>query len=655
MYNLPVPANQVMVPWSNLSMQYAPFVPQSIRTDPALMNLVPAISAYCCFQIQRAVQEQPQNPLRIFMYNMCAPNSWQNPESEACIAMAVDFLWAAVINGMYPTPEQGLNDACDKVIAMVRSAYLLKYQQLEQFCDPQLAYNAKLLLPKFQEAVALITNTKARLTQVAVGQQPVYGQAMVPTGYGVQQQQRPYQGGGGFNWQAQLNTQSTAMPTGGAVFTGGQAVPVSSGQGGKFGSGGRYDQTVVRQPVLVPQEPTQEVHVKVETQAAAAATPAVDEQLIPLEQVKWSPSENYPHPPAYNPEAYAMFVRIAADGSMEPVIKKKEELPVDFTRHQVGTFGARPKNLDLKGRADQLERIQSGVQQINDQDTPKPAEGAEPVVLPFNSLIRPDPLSEVSNEAAWMVAELERLTKRVDERIPDIYRVHGQIYQAIVGTQNETAYVRGFGACDTFIELREKLNASVNRVSGALWSAVNHRMTRALNRTIKENLSIPGLRIDSFVEDIEDLIKLVESRYGEVVLGALTKHQAALIRRTLGSFGDEEATEEAAAYMQGDEFQGEGAPKVTFIVSNVSFTLLNCWSYELNLQLQPKTSSVVIETFTPMVYQLVKGLFEAQSTLEFESAHGEFDTHLIKTLDGRVLEAQRGFLNDEYFVLTLVE
>lgn len=662
---LPFPPNQVMWPWINISLQNPPYLPTTVRpVDPGMLQLVPFVAAICAFETQKAAQEQPGNPLRVFMFNIVGQNNFANAEFEALVAATMDYLWLGLMAGRFPNMpiEQAAQLASMQMIEMIRSAYIAKFPALEQFCDPQLLQNARGLLQAFQQSASEINAAKQRAGVMASGTMPVsVGYGGMGMNYGNPGIHRAY-GGGGSNWQASLNVASTTVqPGSGSMFNNvNRPAPTTGSAAGVSTS--RYDQeNPLRQPfqarAATPQPAQEEQTVQVPVQPEPAAEP-----LIPMKDVKWRPSENFPYLPAYNPDRHVVFLKMLADGTFEPVIKNKEEV-MDYERHAVATFGPKPRNLDLSKTPETLERIEQGIAQINRQEPPEVVEGDKEVVLPFTQMIRADTgaegednvLREVSSEAVWLVAGLARLVTHVNGQVPDIYRVHAKLYEPIVGQTNETPQLRNMAACETFIELREKLNASVNRISAGLWTAVNNRMTRAVNRAIKQNLSLPGLAMTHYADDIEDMLALIKNRYGETVSEALLKRQADVIRRTLGVFSDEEAEQETSQFLPSEDLHSERCPKITYVASNVSFTFLNCRSHELQLELAPKTSAAVIRSYTPMVHELLRGIFESTTTKVFETEHGEFDTHLIRTTDGRVLEAQRGFLNEDYYVLTLID
>lgn len=676
---MPVNPMAPMWPWMGISLNNPPFVPLVQPIDPNLMPLVPVVAAVAAFEIQKAAQDPNTNPLRIFMYNMQAANQFRNQEFEAFVQACMDFLWCNLANQRYATAEQGAQDTTMKMIELARGMYVQRYPALEQTLtyDRNLITAARELSQQFQAVNSEIAMTKQRF---GLGQQPVYGGYQAPAGY---QNPGGYQAGGyptpqrtwGASWQTQVSAAATGIgaSAAGGFFNnrhGASATAAAAAPAGSSLHVGRYDQRQVNQPSFSSQAAPAP---NGSATAGAATVPITDslptagggetkssEGLLPLEKVTWIPSEDYPHPPAYNPELYVAFVRINEQGQMAPVIERKEDV-VDFQAHALNTFGTKPKSLDLSKTADALERVQHGIEQINDQDSPVEGEQAAESVK-FNELIRPEVdqdgkdvlLRELSPAAVWMMTALERLTTQVDGHIPDVFRSHAKLYEAVVGESNETGFVRSFAACESFIELREKLNNSVNKISAELWMVVNRRMTEVVNRALRQNLSLQT-KIGNFVEDIEDLQKLLRSRYGDLVADALAKHEAELIQMTLGTFDDEEAAAELEPFLPPEGNFPEGVvPKATFVVSNASFTFLNCRSHELNIQLH-KVGAAVTPGTAPLLFELLLGIFDAPSTKAFVEEHGKFATHLIRTVDGRVLEAQRGYIGAEYFTLTLVE
>lgn len=667
---LPVDPSRPMHNYLMLQANNPPFCPNPavVTPDLQLQQYVPAIAALCAIEVQGAAQQQPQNPLRMFMFNLLAQNNYANQEFEKLVIAATEFFWLNVVKGTYGQyPDAKLPEAVAQMVEMVRAVYMQTFPALQPLCDPNLQHNAAGLITTFAQTASEINAWKQRM---GYGGQPVYGAAQ--GGYGQPQQptygqpnvQPPFQGrtyGTPVNaWQTQGGVPAgAAMPPGQQLF-GQQRMVQPPGVGAGPVDTSRYDRDVVRQPF----QPRQEAPAPSPTPAPPAPAPVQEEteQLLTLAKIKWVPTESFPYIPAYNPAVDQLFFRALPTGGFKPILIPRKD-PVDYDRHAISsTFGPRPRGADPTKSIEALERITKGLEQVNQQPSTAPAEGeAEEVEIPFTLVVRADEEDgvvwtprEASPGPVYLIGELERLGKIVDDRPVDIYRLHAKLYDPVVGEADETHWVDNFGECETLVTLRNKLVAAASEISPSLYQTVNRRMTQAINRAIRLNLSIPVLKIDSFADDLDDLLKALERR-GELILGSFMRQQKSLIQRQLITLPEDEANEEETQFVNPKRFSGE-PPKITFVTSNVTVTLLNCRSHELNVELAPDGLGTGLQRDNmPLLYALVKDIFDAETTKQFVEKYGEFDRHLIRTLDGRVIEANRGWLDDDYFVLTLVE
>lgn len=669
---LPVDPRVPMHNYLMLQANNPPFCPNpaSVTPDPQLQPYVPTIAGLAAMEVQGAAQQQPHNPLRMFMFNLLAQNNYANPEFEKLVAACTDFFWLNTVKGLYGQyPDAKLPEAVAQMTEMVRSVYLQTFPALQQFVDQALAHNASGLITMFGQIASEIQMWKQRVTQPGYGQvqQGGYGQP----NYGQPNVQPPFQGrtygtpmG---SWQPQGQV---ALPPGQQLF--GAQRPIVPNSGGVDTS--RFDRPVARQPfvpVKTGPEPAPAAALPAPTPAPSPAPQAETEQLLTVQQIKWLPTEECPYIPAYDPAIDQLWFRPLASGGFKPVVTTRKE-PLDYERHAISsTFGPRPRGMDPAKAAEALERVSKGVEQIN-QQTPTPEQASESVEeevqLPFTQLIRPDLYidpkdsskvtimtpRETTVAAVFLTAEIERLGRNIEGRPADIYRVHARLYDPVVGEADESHWVDTFGECETLAELRDKMVAAASEITPALYQTANRRMTQAINRAIRLNLSIPVLAIDSFVDDLDDLVKALERR-GELILGSFTRKQRSLIQHQFGTLSDEEAAAESDCFVNPDEFDSV-VPQITYLASNVTVNLLSCRAHELNVELAPGGIGTALQkSLTPMLYALVRGIFEAPTTKEFEENNGTFDRHFIRTVDGRVLEASRGWLDEDYFVLTLVE
>ena len=269
--------------------------------------------------------------------------------------------------------------------------------------------------------------------------------------------------------------------------------------------------------------------------------------------------------------------------------------------------------------------------------------------LPCTPHIRNVRYIDVALDTVWFSAAMDRVGVDNGET-PHVYRAYAQITDPVIGFKDESGYIRELASSKTFIELREKMKGSADEISKELWMVCHRKVTDMVNRVVCNNVSLPDLSIESFVDDVEDLLNLIEREYGLVVREAIEKHQKENIKACFNLL-DENIAKNMTADMIGDrQFVEDHAPVVTYLVSEISITLINCLAAELEVQLPVGHSAALTKDGAKQLYFLAKDLF-----LDLESTPGFFERHYIRTLDHRTLELTKGYLGESFYMLSLVE
>lgn len=688
MYNtLPFNPNALERQFLNVGYDRPPVVPP-IDAPPELAAYVPTVAGGAALVIQTNAQ---RNPLRYFQYNQLSVNGYANEDFAVLIATIFDLAQLNLVTRKSPNPSAAFDDAVPKVIEMFAALNLQHFPALQGYLDPQAINMAHALIGTYNQIGGEIRQMKAqgRVQQGGYQQTPHYGQQ-----YG-QPYQQPYQQQA--NGPSYLGGQQTGQRYGqpqnqgnvwnnGSSYSGGPQYQPQSGQT-PFNryqnagapqtntapppSAGRFDQNPLRQPFTPRQETT--MNQVPAPQQASNYTPQpaapVEEYVAPVAppepltiawssgEVEWKASAEYPYFPAYNPYKHDLYLVIREDGATIPELRERN--PVDYNQHSVKTiFGTPPKGDNAAHRAAVLARIAEGVRKLNANSgvsavaTAAPADASEVTedapAPELSVVVNRDWVSHVSESDAWLIGAIERLRGDAGG-VPDVYRTLAYIAEPLVGTTDETSMVASFGAAPTFFALREKLVAATNSISPALAGCVNARATALVNRLLRQNLGSP-LVITSFVEDYPELEAVIESQHGQTVLSAFLRHQAAHIQGTFDTMGEVATDILTAGLVDPGEYGDGPVPKITYVMSKISLTHLNCRASELETNLVEGLSSAITPKLMPLLHSLLEGLF---STTESETW---FERHLLRTTDGRVLEASRGYLvQNDVYLLTLIE
>jgi len=525
-------------------------------------------------------------------------------------------------------------------------------QALSSLITPQIDGTIRDLISRFDQIMMAINQMKNYGGGSRMGGQP-YGNQM----------------GGGRNWNPPVSAPynpsmgrpmaSTSYGSSGVFTSNNQNTNAPMGR-----SSGRFSNTVSDNNLQQPFTP-----IKVPEMTPMQTTEPVTEKAPPKE---WKPSNKFPYFPAYNPLEWDLeLVWINAEPGERtssivfPKLTKKKEHDMDYNRHGVNTiFGKLPESLKLPYDAEVVKLISDGLDELNGlpagESLPK-----SPLVGAFVETKR-DTVIETSFDAIWFTGMLERLASP-SETIPYVFRMYGLMAEPFVSDVDENKFVYDLSTSQTFSELQQKLKDSVNKVSVPLWNACNRKATALINRILKQNMSLPDLSIDSFEADMIDLLKLMDKKYGATAFNWFIKNQISQIKATFEMLHDIEIVNNEAVikdtsvttgmaenYIDARNFPKGEEPKFTYLVSDCSFTYLNCTIHELDVQLASNVGSALTKEMTPIAFGLVTDLFKDVDDHRFRHMRN-FDRHFIRTNDGVTMEACRGNIGNDWLILTLID
>ena len=639
---LPFPVDQLIMPFGNYHPGNPPVIPRYIGPD-YLMQLVGPIAGAAAQEIETLAQ---QNHLRTFMFNLYSQNNFNNQAFVEMVTFIVDFVgmrlqanYNNIPNGMQDLYAFGIS-VVPEIVTWFCSYQVQAFPPLGQLCDQVMMNAAIVTINNFMQARNEVANYRGRTSP----QGQMGGGGMAVTRFN----QPPM--GGGMSSGYSSNIRSSGGPIGGVgagatgIFNNSNQQTLGRSMGGaatpRFDKPVQQNQNIVTEPVrmdTVQEEVTNQNLITVNA---------------PSTKYKWSPQSEMRYFPAFNPLTHeAKYVYDIEKGKVVGIeLTTLSEPIMDYERHRIVTsFGPLPKDIDLRNTQEKMRLIRTGIDQLNEaSNLMREAESSDainkdPDIVTY---IKPEVLAETSLQVAWLEMAVERLQK---EHVPDVYRAYARIAEPLVSNSDESDMVAYYASSKSFIELREKLDNTVNEVSPELWNIANRKMTKLVNRLLKQNLSIPTLSIDSFVHDIQDLMNVLLDKHGQLIYDALLKNQREYINAMFQPMYPEVAEEMSNQFFSEKQFAEGNQPKITYVCSTYSLTYLNCTAHELNLELEPTVSSAVTESFLPVMYKLLHGLFN-----DSHASFSLFNRHLIRTNDGHVMEATKGAVGDDVYLLTLI-
>jgi hypothetical protein len=649
--HLPVSADIIQRPFLPITVQNPPFVPQ-IQIEPWLTGFVPLVAGMAASEIQNLAES---NPLRRFFFNMFSANNFANDEFSSLVKGILDYVVLSLAERPQMRPEQVIETSVSQIIELMVATMIKVYPSLRGYIPPQTQ-------PAFDNHIRSFDAISYKISQF----RNQYGFLQAPPG---QQQQQPAFGGGYMPQQQgyvqnhpggdprfgnaghhPYQPQGMAMPQqNGSIFNNGgtsMQQPVSP-QGRSMGD--RYaTMPDMATPATPPAQPYQ---TPVATVAQETITMSQQQNADgPLEDaettsLKWTRSDHQPYHPAYNPVTHQLFYQQLANGTVNAVIKQRENI-MDYDRHKTSSvFGPIPPALDLANTDQVMQNLSQGLKEIaeekearREEETPK-----------FATRVRAAWYADTSVESCWLKGAIEWAKSTEEGKRPDIFRQYGQVVDATISLEDEAHYIEEFRDAGTFIQLKELLDDAYGEASPALWYKANARATDMVNRVLSLNLALTGVSIDSFVHDIDELIQVLRDSFGDTILKAFVRNQRRLITATFEALPDEVQDQLTLDLIEDVKIDGK-EPKLAFLTSNVSFTYLNCLAHELCIEFAKGETAVIMKSVSPVFHQLVKDIIE-----EAETFTTTVDRQLVQTLDGKILEVDIGFIGEEMYVVRLVK
>jgi hypothetical protein len=639
---LPVPADQQVVQFMNFEPQYSPAPYPNYNIEQPIQQIMPLLSTLAANEVQHNAQ---RSALRMFAFNFFGQNGFNNNNFAQLVCGLADFLAFNVAQGNVNNLVQAAQNLAPNYVALTTAALGRQYQGVLQMLD-QTTYNHTVQLCNQYDQLAGAIQQFRRAGNSGM---------MNPGGMG-------NMGGGNMG-------RGSNMGGGGGMGDGGSGLtlfsnPNNTGSGSYQGGGGdmRSDRFARQADVNVTRvgEDSPDTGVRIERGGrrmeapVQTATPQQEAQpyeiLADESKMKWRPSQQQPYPLAYIPRTTLSYHKVMPDGVVFQILKPREQGNMDYEKHcLVTSFGATLPTRDARAAAERLEKMQRSLQ-IRSEAEPLLDEASRALLK--SRVYEDTVLFEPSFDSAWLVAMMGRIAARDDEgNLPDIYQRRTVVATPVFTKTNELDFIKELSTCTSYSQARIKMLDLQTRMSPELWYACETRLTEAVNRLLSLKMSI-SMNIDSFTEDVADVVGALRKSYGEIFAQAF---EASVSELLLAEFDllDMDMTETQAFltenyttnFLNDEKFAAE-APKLTYLSSTVTLTLLNCLATELETELSTK-HGVMVGSSTPFLYELAQQIVH-------EVGASSASRHFIRTLDGRIIEVAEGLIGNGVYVMKIV-
>jgi hypothetical protein len=595
-----------------------PHVPPIQPPIRDLNGWIPYIAGRCAEHVQGQAEA---NNLRVYMFNLCAYNNFANEFFDSVVLSAVDLAGWLIDTQRYNVQE-AVEIACEDMVDMTVAANCRDYPDLWNYVDRSQVAAIEETIGKFDQVGRDIGAWKNPRGQQRGGtyQAPNQGRSRSASYAGGVTSERS---GGGSSYSARTPSRAEAQRGGGQ-----QGQRRNSWGDGSHRNRGQQQQ-------------------EVETVEVREEQPVMKE--IPASIANWRASREYPYFLAYDLTTQIATLEPKGNNTLEPIVTAKSKEDMDYAAHATpNAFGKPPAFLDLSQSARTIENVRAGMKKINAQSEMPPAEEGKPSL---RTAICDTWVVETSESAAWLMANLERQHHDTSEDRAHVYRVYGTIADGVLTIDDENAYIEQFAAGKGgFLGLKGLMETLGANVSLEVLSVINKRMTALINRKLHLELGLKTT-ISNFREDIEQVIKIVDERYG--FKAQFLQNQQADIARTIRPLSRDMYVKLVANLIHGMDFNG-ATPNIAMMSSNYSLTFLDCNIWDITVQMgEDGVPARVTKELTPDFYELVKGAFDDADNYRLEgSSETSISRVLFRTLDGTVMEATKGALVEGAYMLT---
>lgn len=642
--NLPVPADRLIQTMYQIDVNRPPFVP---ALD--LPQQVQPFAAYIAGMFALEVQNNAQsNNMRVFMFNLCANNNWQNAEFAENVAAAADYILLGLARQQFHDIQTAVVKSIPGIVEMITAANCRTYPKLQDYVtDPNAQAAVTQLITQFTN----VGNEIAKMKQMVATRSAPRGASYHAASTAGQSQPSLFQGGSqaatpGFRsgsrsgrWARNQGPEEVTMePQRQQQQADALRSPFNSRQPR---AAVERDVTPQKPQVIdmVPAELRDHPFLIVDQKSSSYLIPAIDSV------VDWVPTVNQPYVPAYKPSIHALYHQVFSDGQVAIVIKELPDAMMDWENHdpEGRIFGTRSR-VQPRGNSERLWRDVEALNHADIQtsnDVPGEGEAAQEVI-PVQ--ICPRHHIATSRQALMVDVRLSYMAMLASTDNDILaYEAYGSIYSVSVDKRDCSDVVQKLANVTEYSILAQKLKGIKGDISDILWYTIDDLLTKAVTRVLHQSLSL-DITPDRFSDDIEEVITVVGS-YGPLLLEMFLKYQAEVIRTTLGLAIEEDrvAMDEAL------DMESHPELKATYVGENYSVTVLDCMSHDLEVELDPVLGAAITIGLTPEIHGLVKGIFDRADELE-----REFTRHLIVTNDLVVMEVAKGHIGEGFFSLTVV-
>lgn len=647
---LPYQPPQQLIPNVQLSQNMAP--------------LAPLVAGYLVLELQNNAQK---NPLRVFLYNLTSQNGYQTQKYQQMFLGIAEYAeYIATTQSGRISPEQAIQKAAQEICAIMTAVALQEF--------PNLAQAINLDQQGLMEAQKLLQHYNAVTQELDRFYNP---------------QPQGFQNYRGAPQQGNVASFGTMGNNGGFQQNRGYQ-PVRQGNPVASQASGMWADNTPPSRRWDDYKPTSK-DAGGSLKPRSAARKGVVEDIMLGEQ----PQNNHvvnrayrsqvqPEPvqpaPQAKPQPQGPEIRPAATSGWKVDFKQDQPINIVFDPTQFVLMHKR----DEQGRVTEyLERKKPGMDYNDHELDPKFKPKAEPLaengeIVPHWDMVASmadvpaDVSVDVSDEAALkdlptprVVEELIIAHSAAEAEVKaqatllgkdillsdlDVYEFAYNRAMPFLLEDNLIGAFKSLESSTSLLAVRSHLNALQDRVPEALFTEIDRRLTRGVNEALLCNMQIEDFTIDSFMEDLGDLLEVIEqtSKYGDAIASKLDKSASQLVKRCLKVLSGDALThylQELGVTLP----DGEDKPSFLVLAELNHVTHVPWTAAAMKLEFAG-IAGAVMESNHPELYKAITHIF--RRSRKHVSTSADYSNHSIITADGVTLRLHESWFSTDFYLIS---
>lgn len=632
--SLLAPQNYPLYQWSQTS--YPP-VQQPASLNPCVAGFYPLVAAEIANSI---TANRDQNLLRVLLFNLCSGEDWRGQATYDLMDMASKFMLVKFVDSNGGDLRYAINEIAETAIALYSTLLFFRdfNNSLPSYLPANLQNACQVNLRNLNEVGAKFDAYILRM-QGGAGMNRQQPQAY----YGNNQQPQ----GNGY-WGYNRSTYSGGPQT---ILPGNSAGPITRGTYERFES-----QPVDRVDVI-----NGTTEPPIQSRYADPPAPANNQEPAMAEvnqNLEWLPFPEQPHRSLLDTRFYRSILSKSGDKVWEKVDIIPGEENMDRNAHITMSAGGYPFNpkreTGLGSQVSELADLKAEdiVTASEMMGKPELEQDLLEAINDINVVVGLRTMAATNVYAAIDDGRTEQVTHSV-QGPNSVYRIFSKIFRPIYTDKKNQEYLTKLKNAVSLSSLgmildRASEKAKVQNDEGlALFvETINNYLTDIVNDLIANKLGFSTISIDSFQEDLADLLKFIEEK-GPVYEAGFSRFEEDLMK-VIFNPAEESWTDELLDQMFYEPEQKK--PDVVFLTEGVCITYIGLTYRELNLNLKAEEALLIRDSITPELWKI------ADSAFEQNKAFPPVREYYLITRDDKVLKFHKSYVglnNENRYLISL--